>query len=583
MVSSIFLSGRSLSWAPYIDGSFSSESEQCIRIMTMSSLAVPLSKTQDRRPVSRVMRSMLKEPALSLQAPDLKITSPLAFSCQHQSPRNSSGIEPMITWAWTGCHCVAKNNAAVINFFIGFFLFLNRTAHFGAVVEEMPHANAERLAISSAVLKNNRLSLFLRRALSVYSSAFLKNGPRYSKLYSKCSWASRVKPMGTGASIPLRLLTVCMTKLVVCVFAAVLLLTHALPAQSTEPASADDTARFLAGLRPSPVSPLNALTKSAVWQAHAARFNAVFELKDTASLSKIRVFAIKEIPQSERPLLYFFSGPDFLYANAFFADATTYVLSGLEPAGEVPRIEELNPRALEYTLRNTERSLGSILSLSFFQTNDMRRQLSAGPVFGTLPLLYVFLARAGKTISEVEMIILDQEGNVKQADEESKSGETEKASQDGVRGIRIAFSDKGHSRQTLYYFSGDVSNDGLRKSGLLKFCRNLGQSNAFIKSASYLLHRDRYADLRDFILKQSKLVLQDDSGIPLSYFDPSKWQLQPFGNYVGPIPLFRNRYQASLARLFRVRDRKGIDFGVGYQWRRNTSNLLLATKKVPIL
>lgn len=374
-----------------------------------------------------------------------------------------------------------------------------------------------------------------------------------------------------------------MTKLVARVLAVALLIACSPTLQATERATPDDTAHFLAGLRPSPDSPLIALTKSAVWQRHAARFDALFELKDRDSLGRIRVFAAKEIPQTDRPLLYFFSGPDFLYANAFFADAPTYVLSGLEPAGEIPKLEDLNPRALEYTLLNTERSLNSILNLSFFQTNDMRRELSAGPVFGTLPILYVFLARAGKTINEAETIVLDQDGNVKQADAERKSGETGEASQDGVRGVRIVFSDKNHSRQTLYYFSGDVSNDGLRKSGLLKFCEKLGQANAFIKSASYLLHRDRYADLRDFILKQSALVLQDDSGIPISYFDPLKWELQPFGNYVGPIPLFRNRYQASLARLFRARDRKAIDFGIGYQWRRNTSNLLLAIKKVPIL
>jgi hypothetical protein len=95
------------------------------------------------------------------------------------------------------------------------------------------------------------------------------------------------------------------------------------------------------------------------------------------------------------------------------------------------------------------------------------------------------------------------------------------------------------------------------------------------------LHRDRYSELRTYILDRSTLVLQDDSGIPVSYFDPSTWNIQPFGNYVGPIPLFRNRYQASLARLFRVSGRKGLDFGVGYQWRRNSSNLMLATKKAP--
>ncbi len=370
-----------------------------------------------------------------------------------------------------------------------------------------------------------------------------------------------------------------MTKLLACLLAAMLLMTCAPAVEATERASPDDTARFLAGLRPSPGSPLSALTKTAVWQRHAARFDSVFEVKDRDSLSRIRAFTAKQIPQSDRPLLYFFSGPDFLYANAFYPDATTYVLSGLEPAGEIPKIEELNPRTLDYTLHNTERSLSSILNLSFFQTNDMRSQLSSGPVYGTLPIIYVFLARSGKTINEAETIVLDQDGNIKQANPERKREEIAEAPQDGVPGIRIVFSDKTHPRQTLYYFSGDVSNEGLRKSGLVKFCGTLGQTNALIKSASYLLHRDRYGDLRDFILKQSALVLQDDSGIPLSYFDSSKWDLQPFGNYVGPIPLFGNRYQTSLARLFRTPNRKPIDFGVGYQWRRNTSNLLLAIKR----
>ena len=53
-------------------------------MLRVPSFAVPLSKTQDRRFVSKVMRSMLKEPALSLHAPDLNISSPLVFSCQHQ-------------------------------------------------------------------------------------------------------------------------------------------------------------------------------------------------------------------------------------------------------------------------------------------------------------------------------------------------------------------------------------------------------------------------------------------------------------------------------------------------------------------
>ena len=39
-------------------------------------------------------------------------------------------------------------------------------------------------------------------------------------------------------------------------------------------------------------------------------------------------------------MLYMFSGPDFLYATSFFPSASTYVLAGLEPVGDVPPLTE---------------------------------------------------------------------------------------------------------------------------------------------------------------------------------------------------------------------------------------------------
>jgi hypothetical protein len=40
------------------------------------------------------------------------------------------------------------------------------------------------------------------------------------------------------------------------------------------------------------------------------------------------------------------------------------------------------------------------VSFSFFITHNMRSQLSAGRLNGTIPILYVFLARSGKTVKE---------------------------------------------------------------------------------------------------------------------------------------------------------------------------------------
>jgi hypothetical protein len=70
-----------------------------------------------------------------------------------------------------------------------------------------------------------------------------------------------------------------------------------------------------------------------------------------------------------------------------------------------------------------------------------------------------------------------------------------------------------------------------------------------------------------------------DTGIPLSYFDRAKWQSQPFGHYVHPIAVFSHNYQPKLAELFRNGNPIPIDFGLGYRWRLNQSNLLLAQKK----
>src|SRR5258707_3210642 len=62
------------------------------------------------------------------------------------------------------------------------------------------------------------------------------------------------------------------------------------------------------------------------------------------------------------------------------------------------------------TLYNVERSLSSVLSFSFFITKLMKSDLHAGQVSGTLPILYVFLARSGKTVRDVSLISLDDKG-----------------------------------------------------------------------------------------------------------------------------------------------------------------------------
>jgi len=79
-------------------------------------------------------------------------------------------------------------------------------------------------------------------------------------------------------------------------------------------------------------------------------------------------------------MLYMFSGPDFLYAISFFPNASTYVLAGLEPVGEIADLTGLDPWTINGELRNLELSMGSLFNFSFFITHNTKTELSEGPV-----------------------------------------------------------------------------------------------------------------------------------------------------------------------------------------------------------
>ena len=353
------------------------------------------------------------------------------------------------------------------------------------------------------------------------------------------------------------------------VIAGLILFTASYGAVSAETSTPDDAARYLAGMQSSAESPLTKFTRDAGWQQHARYFDAAWKKLDREQISKIRTWSAENLNERRGTLFYMFSGPDFLYANAFFPSASTYVLAGLEPVGRIPEITERSRQSLP----GLRASLNTALNLSFFITAHMRQQLQQGELSGTLPILYVFIARSENTIRDVTLVNLDKDGNVTPTEQTR--------ARQAVDGVKIVFSRGDDAPQTLYYFRTDLSDSGVKNSGFLKFCEKLGIGDSLLKSASYLLHRQSFSRTRQFIVEHSRSLVQDDSGIPLFAFKPDEWQLNLFGKYLGPIGTFPEHNQPKLRQLYQQGQPRKLDFGIGYRWRPNESNLLLAVKKPP--
>jgi hypothetical protein len=233
----------------------------------------------------------------------------------------------------------------------------------------------------------------------------------------------------------------------------------------------------------------------------------------------------------------------------------------------MPDLNAIPPEALSLTLTNLRSSLDSVLSWSFFITKNMKGDLTRTQLTGTLPVLYVFLARTGCTINAVETVALDRTGALT----ETGQGETP--------GVRIAITNASGVSQTVYYFSTDLSDDGIKsKPGFLRFCENQGRGTSLLKAASYLMHETGFSEVRQFLLAQSDVILQDDSGIPLRYFEDPTWTIRYCGQYVGPIDIFKKYWQSDLAAAYSRVAPVSLPFSFGYQWQPNRSDLMIAAK-----
>jgi hypothetical protein len=333
-------------------------------------------------------------------------------------------------------------------------------------------------------------------------------------------------------------------------------------------------AQFVSGLNSS-VYTLPADQKAA-WNRHAELASASWASAETRYLQPIEKWRDRTFDKNAETDLAFypFSGPDAANALSFFPNAREYVLIGLEPVGCIPAgLSDYNGNYFS-ALR---RSLDAILTINFFRTADMEVDFSKANLRGVLPALLFMITRSGYSVLDVTRVAINAGGTVERVTSDGKrdlTGETP--------GVTIRFVDARQNVRVLHYFSLNLQDYRLQhKPGALKYLAALPQANTLIKSASYLMHSSYFSLVRDTILAKSRMVVEDDSGIPFRFFDTPAWDVRLYGTYKEPITRFKKWHQVDLESAFASRrDVRPLGFAIGYRHIRE-SNLLVATPREP--
>ena len=342
------------------------------------------------------------------------------------------------------------------------------------------------------------------------------------------------------------------------VAATAMILCHGARASVLQPSSPQEQAEFLAGVPLGKGSILQPLQKSPEYRRHQKELQEQWTFCRKIRYGIMQQWArehLSHYPATRGVLRYLFGGPDFLNAFAFFPDTRIMVLGGLEPVGEVPPPEALDPSSLGAALKALEESLHTSLFCGYFITSEMKPQLSQGSFRGVLPVLYTELALTGNIIDSVST-----------------------TRPFGSPGVEIIYHRHGGPPQILFYFQADLSN-GKECRRFLAWLGDLGTGATYLKAASYLLPLDSFSETRNFLTGTSSLILQDDSGLPFRSFLPGEWQIQLFGVYTDPLPIFRLGRDLCLEEAYLSGMRVGpLAFGAGYHVQPDDANLLLAVR-----
>ncbi len=350
----------------------------------------------------------------------------------------------------------------------------------------------------------------------------------------------------------------------------------------------DDFAKFIAGTEGVASSELKALEALPEWKSYQTNLDQLWK-ETNAKLPIIREWTraeLSSVNQNGGTLFYPFSGADFLHADLFFPNHDHIVMMALEPVGDFPDLNEKKTAGtLNTYLSDLKKAMNAILRLSFFRTIAMADDFQS-EMDGTLHVITHFMSRTDHELMYQEKVAILPNGEL--------TNDLSQAVDSTYIGNRFYFKRNGEENvRTLTYFAVNVQNTAYHSRGglvakgldtrkdLVNYFQKINIKSTYLKSASYLMHRPTFSIIRDLILNESEYLLQDDSGIPVQFFDPNIWDLTFYGNYSFPISLFAERHQEDLKEIYANKEMtvKPLPFGIGYQYKKGTSNLMLAKKK----
>jgi hypothetical protein len=295
-------------------------------------------------------------------------------------------------------------------------------------------------------------------------------------------------------------------------------------------------------------------------------------------------------------VVYPFGGGDLLSALTTYPDALDVTTASLEHAGDPRRLGAIATKAqLADSLELIRQTSWGLLNANDSKTENLMKG-QRGELPGQLSFFLTALAVHGYEPVGLRFFRVELDGSlhyysaseiaaVEKEDARLLRGQwTEPDFSKAFSNSELTFVKRGEPGATPRvhrHIAWDLSDPAVKRTGILRMLEQKGPVVAMTKAASYLLWRDDFSRVRNYLLGHMVLMISDSTGIPPRWATRAGFVQETYGTFEVSFLEASESINAELAALWAGQPRRKLPIRYGYiDGAKPTGNVhLLVTRK----
>jgi len=294
-------------------------------------------------------------------------------------------------------------------------------------------------------------------------------------------------------------------------------------------------------------------------------------------------------------VVYPFGGGDLISALVAYPDAREITTISLEHGGDPRRISDIGPVELSQSLQTFRAEIGGMLevsnntsvNMSSAHTNLLPAQLSSFLVglavhgFEPVSLRYFTIAADGTLRYLDDAAIVEMErGQARQLKHDWQKPNFSAA----FSNVELQFRERGVADAPVRvhrHIAANLADRHLPKDGpLLTHLAAKGRISAMTKAASYLLWRNDFSNIRDYLLAHMDFMISDSTGIPPMFARKAGMEQIPLGRFEQSFLNAPEQHNLDFQALWAKKPFRRLPFRFGYVDAARQAHLLI-TRPAP--